>query len=80
MSGFEKVASLEKYLGIQLFNGRIKKANFAFPVDRARQKLSGWKIKSLSLAGCLTLSQSTLSTLLNFVSLYLKESVTRVTV
>lgn len=41
ISGFEKVESLDKYLEVQLFHGRVAKADYTYLVERAHQKLTG---------------------------------------
>lgn len=66
IGGFEKVNHLGKYLGVPLFNGRTKKADYAYIIEKVRSRLSGRKCKSLSLAGHLTLMLSILAALPNY--------------
>lgn len=67
INGFELIHCLDRYLGVQCFHGKIIKTNYSYIVERARKKLTGLKSKNLSLVGRLTLTQSTLSTLPNYV-------------
>ncbi|XP_019199070.1 PREDICTED: uncharacterized protein LOC109192823 [Ipomoea nil] len=60
--GIPKVTNLGKYLGVQSIHGRLKQDSFEGIIDRIRSKLTGWKAKSLSLAGRHVLAQSVLST------------------
>jgi hypothetical protein len=54
---------LEKYLGVLiLVNGRDKRA-FDFVIEKIRDKLAGWKARTLSLAGRCTLIQSVTTTI-----------------
>lgn len=62
-SGFELGDGLDRYLGVQLFHGKLWISDYAYLVERTTQKLAGWKSANLSLTGRLTLIQSTLSTL-----------------
>ncbi|CAN1147309.1 Putative ribonuclease H protein At1g65750 [Linum perenne] len=52
---------LGRYLGVPVLHGRTTKATYLEILDRIDQKLLGWKAKSLSLAGRVTLAHSVLS-------------------
>ncbi|KAJ4831284.1 hypothetical protein Tsubulata_038029 [Turnera subulata] len=55
------VSELEKYLGVPLLHGQAPRGRFQFTLDGIRHRLSGWQGKHLSLAGRMTLVQSTIS-------------------
>ncbi|KAE8676059.1 hypothetical protein F3Y22_tig00111634pilonHSYRG00065 [Hibiscus syriacus] len=59
--GFQEVQNLGKYLGVPLLHSQITKASYSYIVSRVRDKLTGWKEKSLSLAGRITLAKTVLS-------------------
>ncbi|CAI9113041.1 OLC1v1013568C1 [Oldenlandia corymbosa var. corymbosa] len=61
--GFEIVADLGVYLGMQLLHGRITKKTYGSILDKARKRLSGWAASTLSFARRVTLAQSVLTTL-----------------
>ena len=52
---------LGRYLGVPTINGRVTNATYKQVVDRVEQRLAGWKMKCLSLAGRITLIQSVVS-------------------
>ena len=54
---------LGNYLGFPLIQGRMKKADFQFLLDKMRSRLSGWKGNLLNKAGRLTLAKAVLSTM-----------------
>lgn len=56
------------YLGAPMLHQRISKNSFQFLIDRMRAKLSGWKAKNLSMAGRITLAQSTLANIPGYVA------------
>lgn len=66
-SGFMEVPSLGKYLGVSIFMGRITKAAYSYVIDNICKKLIGWKMKSLSFASCITLINSVLTSIPNYV-------------
>lgn len=49
--------SLGHYLGFPLFNGRVKKEDFNFLLEKIQSRLSSWKNKLLNKAGRLTLAK-----------------------
>ncbi|XP_074314304.1 uncharacterized protein LOC141649515 [Silene latifolia] len=57
---------LGMYLGMPTINGRVTKAIFDFISQKVYKCLSGWQSKNLSLAGKVTLAQSTLSSILSY--------------
>ncbi|XP_028775264.1 uncharacterized protein LOC114732140 [Neltuma alba] len=61
--GYQKTENLGRYLGVPLLHKRITKDTYRYIEDSINKKLSGWKAKSLSLAGRITLAQSVLSTI-----------------
>lgn len=56
------------YLGAPMLHQRISKNSFQFLIDRMKAKLSGWKAKNLSMAGRITLAQSTLANIPGYVA------------
>ncbi|CAL1381562.1 unnamed protein product [Linum trigynum] len=56
-------ANLGRYLGVPVIHDRVSKATYTELIDRIDKRLAGWKVKSLSLAGRITLAQSVLSSL-----------------
>ena len=65
--GFSRTMDLEKYLSIPLLNGRARKQDFQYLLDKAVLRLFSWKTRTLSLAGCATFVSSVLSALPNYV-------------
>ncbi|KAE8719829.1 hypothetical protein F3Y22_tig00109925pilonHSYRG00012 [Hibiscus syriacus] len=59
--GFQEVQNLGKYLGVPLLHSQITKASYSYIVSRVGDKLTGWKEKSLSLVGRITLAKTILS-------------------
>ncbi|CAN1142230.1 Putative ribonuclease H protein At1g65750 [Linum perenne] len=59
--GIPLTQDLGHYLGVPILHGRTTKGTYQGIIDKLDQKLSGWKAKSLSLAGRVTLAQSALS-------------------
>jgi len=57
---------LGKYLGVPTINGRITKATYKHVVEWVEKRLAGWKAKCQSLAGRITLIQSTLAAILAY--------------
>jgi len=49
------------YLGVPTINGRVNSAMFQSVITRVDKRLAGWKARCLSLAGRLTLIQSTIT-------------------
>ena len=63
--GMNRTNEFGRYLGVPIItDGRDKRA-FDSIVDKVRAKLSGWKARSLSMAGCLTLINSVTSAMPN---------------
>ncbi|XP_019094473.1 PREDICTED: uncharacterized protein LOC109129898 [Camelina sativa] len=62
-SGIGSTRELGKYLGMPILQKRINKDTFGEILERVSARLSGWKSRSLSLAGRLTLTKSVLSSL-----------------
>ncbi|CAN1170479.1 Putative ribonuclease H protein At1g65750 [Linum perenne] len=58
--GIPLTQNLGRYLGVPVLHGRTSSATYQCILDRLDKKLSGWKAKSLSLAGRVTLALSTL--------------------
>lgn len=56
-------SSMGNYLGFPLLQGRIKKVDFNFFLDKLKARLSGWKVKLLNKAGRVTLARSILTTM-----------------
>ncbi|XP_074299645.1 uncharacterized protein LOC141630789 [Silene latifolia] len=64
--GFEETADLGTYLGMPTINGRVTRHTFAHLEEKMNNRLAGWTIKKLSLAGMETLVKSTLTTMANY--------------
>lgn len=56
-----------KYLGHSFCRFSSKKQEFAYIVDKIRQKMAGWKKRSLSMAGRIVLIKSLLQAIPSFV-------------
>jgi len=65
--GIPKTEDLGRYLGVPTINGRVTKATFGAVVERVENRLAGWRVKCLSLAGRITLIQSTITTIPAYV-------------
>ncbi|CAN1126042.1 Putative ribonuclease H protein At1g65750 [Linum perenne] len=65
--GFSLTDNLGRYLGVPILHERTSAQTYQGITDRISNKLSGWKAKSLSLAGRVTLAQSVLAAILAFV-------------
>lgn len=61
--GMERTSDLGMYLGMPTFTSRVTKATFSHLREKIDRRLSGWKSKYLSLAGRITLANSTIATL-----------------
>jgi hypothetical protein len=61
--GFTRTNDSRRYLGVALIHGRIKNALIRYIVDEAQQRLAGWKVDKLSLAGRVALCQSVIQAL-----------------
>ncbi|XP_039021250.1 uncharacterized protein LOC120153344 [Hibiscus syriacus] len=61
-SGFQfiRVDELGKYLGVPLLYSRATRATYQYIVQRVRDRLAGWRTKTLSFAGRITLAKSVL--------------------
>ena len=58
---FQETLNLGKYLSVPILHGCTRKNNYQYIIDRIDSKLAGWKCKSLSLAGRVTLDVSILN-------------------
>ncbi|CAN1180943.1 Putative ribonuclease H protein At1g65750, partial [Linum perenne] len=65
--GFPLTQHLGVYLGVPILHERTSARTYQCILDRIDQKLAGWKVKSLSLAGRVTLAQSVLSAIPAYV-------------
>ncbi|CAN1162623.1 Putative ribonuclease H protein At1g65750 [Linum perenne] len=63
----EATQNLGKYLGVPIIHGRNSKELYNFLLERMDAKLAGWKRKSLSQAGRVSLAQSVLNSLPSYV-------------
>ena len=61
--GFMSTPNLGKYLGIPIRHPNSSSQDFNFVLDRVKQKLAGWKVNLLSLAGKAVLVQTSTSTI-----------------
>ncbi|XP_025704008.1 uncharacterized protein [Arachis hypogaea] len=66
ISGFQEQSNLGKYLGAIISDNRKKKDNFKTTLDRVKNKLGGWKMNCLSMAGRITLAKAVISPILNY--------------
>lgn len=57
-SGFQVTNDLGKYLGVPILHEKVNIRSFQFILDKVDQRLSNWKVKTLSFAGRLTLTKS----------------------
>jgi len=62
-----KTNDLGKYLGVPTIKGRVTRNHFQYVLDRIDRKFAGWKTKCFSLAGCITLIQSTIESIPAYV-------------
>ncbi|KAL8128488.1 hypothetical protein V2J09_017643 [Rumex salicifolius] len=63
ISGMSATTNFGRYLGMPVLQGKVTKATFAEVIVKANNKLAGWKCRTLSMAGRVTLARSVLSTL-----------------
>ena len=63
-SGIKSTRELGKYLGMPILERWINKDTFGEVLERVALRLAGWKGRSLSFAGRLTLTKSVLSSIL----------------
>ena len=62
-SGIASTRDLEKYLGMPVLQKRINKDTFGDILEKMNSRLAGWKEKTLSFAGRLTLTKAVLSSI-----------------
>ena len=76
-SSISFAGNLGNYLRYPLIQGRMKKADFQFLIDKMRTRLSGWKGKLLNKASKLTLSKVVLPVMLvyNMQSMWMLKSI-----
>jgi hypothetical protein len=60
---FKRALSSAKYLGLPLFFGKSKSADFKDTLDKVSGKIEGWRAKTLSQAGRTVLIKSVASTI-----------------
>jgi hypothetical protein len=60
---FKRALSSAKYLGLPLFFGKSKSANFKDTLDKVSGKIEGWRAKTLSQVGRTVLIKSVASTI-----------------
>ena len=65
--GFASTPNLGKYLGIPIKHSSTSSQDYNFILDRVKQKLAGWKVNLLSMAGRFVLIQASLATILSYV-------------
>lgn len=66
ISNIRSTNALGKYLGFPIFQGRVKKEDFRFIIDKMQSKLASWKNKLLNKAGRTTLVKSVLNAIPSF--------------
>lgn len=67
MLGVPITGDIGEYLGVPMIHERKSKEAFAFMIDHVKKRLSGWKAKSLSMAGRVTIAQSSLFSIPGYV-------------
>ncbi|CAN1137059.1 Putative ribonuclease H protein At1g65750 [Linum perenne] len=65
--GFPLTLNLGRYLGVPILHDRTSTQTYQDIIDKISKKLTGWKVKSLSLAGRVTLAQSVLAAIPAYV-------------
>ena len=70
--GFCHTSNLGRYLGVPFLYERCKVSDFQFIIDRMTQRLNGWKTRTLSLAGRITLAKSALATIPSYIMQIMK--------
>ncbi|CAL1381633.1 unnamed protein product [Linum trigynum] len=65
--GIQQTNNLGRYLGVPVIHGRVTKDTYKYILEKIDKRLSGWKARSLSLAGRVTLAVSVLNALPNYV-------------
>lgn len=63
-SGIGCTRELGKYLGMPILQKRMNKETFSEVLERVSSRLAGWRSRSLSLAGRITLTKAVLSSIL----------------
>lgn len=63
LSGIPSTRNLGTYLGMPVFHTRVVKDDFAPILAKVQARLAGWKSRSLSMAGRVTLVKSVLSSI-----------------
>lgn len=63
ITGFPKTATLGHYLGTPLIGRVPKNRDYQHLIDKVTNKLAGWKIHQLSLAGRITLGKAVIQAL-----------------
>ncbi|CAN1190816.1 Putative ribonuclease H protein At1g65750, partial [Linum perenne] len=65
--GIPLTQNLGRYLGVPILHDRVTTRTYQDILDRIDTKLAGWKAKSLSLVGPVTLAQSVLAAIPTYV-------------
>lgn len=65
--GIPEAHNLGRYLGNPIISGCKGRADFSFLIDKVRSKLSRWKASTLSQAGRISLTQSCIFSIPNYV-------------
>ncbi|GAU22350.1 hypothetical protein TSUD_106780 [Trifolium subterraneum] len=65
-TGINRTLSLEKYLGIPMMHGRLKRRDFEFLEEKISKRLDSWQHNLLNKAGRMTLVKSVLNSILNY--------------
>jgi len=65
--GIQQTDDFGRYLRVPTLHGRVTSAKFQDVITRVENRLAGWKAKCLSLAGRLTLIQSTITAIPAYV-------------
>ncbi|KAG7576302.1 Ribonuclease H domain [Arabidopsis thaliana x Arabidopsis arenosa] len=62
-SGISSTRELGKYLGMPILQKRINKTTYGEVLEKVSSRLAGWKNKTLSMAGRITLTKAVLSSI-----------------
>lgn len=70
--GMDITTDLGKYLGVPTIHERTTKREYQYLIEKINGKFTGWKTKTLSMAGRATLIQSTLNAIPYYTMQYTK--------
>lgn len=62
-SGFTKTNNLGKYMGVPLLHNKVSILIYSYVLEKIQERLFGWKVDRLSMAGRVTFCKAVLSAL-----------------